>query len=698
MVSFNKEENIMKFWSKVVLATFVLTASSVVAQETEKTPKSENFRIIASPYEGESSDVPSRVFRIKSDDTILKLQSQTFAETLHETPGVYVQKTAPDRGTPIIRGFTTSRNVLVADGVRVNNPVLREGPNEYWNLLDPFAYSNVEVILGPGSVIYGSDAIGGVVLASTKALPRGEKGQGLQFLGGDALVRYGSANESFQEHVQMRLGYEDDMAFSLGLTKGEFNNLHMGDSTALPSSDFENWGGFARMEYDLDLNSTFLLGYDHYDVDGTNRVHKTQSSKSWHGTSVTSSASEGERITDFDRRALFARYMFRDGTGIIKEADFGLSYQYMAEDYRRNGVDGSANKNQDFQDETYGMNLKLVSDSAIGELTYGFDFYYDTVDSNNDDPTEVQGVVGDDSEYYQLGIYLQDKYSLTENLDIIGGTRYSWVRLNANQVKDVGEVSSDYSAMTSSLHLVYRFSDDINGFAGVAQGFRAPNLSDATRDGDFASSGSEVPTGDLEPECFTTFEAGLNVTKESYNLQLSIFHTDIKDMIVRLRNPTDAKRNVDGYVNGIELAGEYFLTDEWSVFGNISYLDTHLRNYENEDYTADKRDDQLSKVPPLNGIAGVNWQPNDKFFAAFYVMYADDQSDLSQADRRDTQRIPPGGTPGYATYNMRFGYQVTESLGLGLDLENLSDESYRIHGSGQNGAGRSFMATLHYKF
>ena len=83
----------------------------------------------------------------------MKLQAPSFPDALYELPGVYVQKTAPDRGTPIIRGFATSRNVLVADGVRVNNPVLREGPNEYWSLLDPFAYSNAEVILGQDAVV-----------------------------------------------------------------------------------------------------------------------------------------------------------------------------------------------------------------------------------------------------------------------------------------------------------------------------------------------------------------------------------------------------------------------------------------------------------------------------------------------------------------------------------------------------------------
>ena len=693
----------MKFLS--LMTALGLTAASAMGAEGDMKQEGgkDHFRILASPYEGEQSDVPSRVFRIKDDDVTMKLQAQSFPDSLHQIPGIYVQKTAPDRGTPIIRGFTTSRNVLIADGVRVNNPTLREGPNEYWGLLDPFAYTNVEVILGPGSVVYGSDAIGGVVLVSTKALPRGEAEQGLQWLGGDAYFRYGSAQDSFQEHVQMRLGYEDNLALSVGLTKGEFNNLHMGDSTALPNSDYENWGGFFRMEYDFDMHSTLVLGYDHYDIDNTNRVHRTPSSKSFAGTSVETGNSNQFRISDFDRRAAFARYMYRDGKGLIKEADFNISLQYITDDYRRIRDSDVNHSTRYWSDHTYGANLKLVSDSPIGELTYGFDYYFDKISSKGVntsgagvDTIRVQGSIADDAEYQQLGIYIQDKYAITNNLDIVGGLRYSWVELDANKVLTVGSLDNTWDEFTSSLHLVYRFNEEVNGYIGVSQGFRAPNLSDATRDDEFGSSGTEVPTANLDPEYFTTYETGLNVNTETYNFGLSLFYTQIRDLIVR--QGSTGKDNLDGHLYGMELSGEYWFNKNWSVFGNISYVKTYVRNHIGQNINNDTIGDQMSKVPPLNGLAGIHWQPNDRFFAEIYAQMANDQDDLSQADRADTQRIPPGGTPGYVTYNARFGYKICENLDLGVTLENLSDEAYRIHGSGQNGAGRSILATLHYSF
>ena len=319
-----------------------------------------------------------------------------------------------------------------------------------------------------------------------------------------------------------------------------------GDSKELPNSDYENWGGFIRIEYDVDINGTFILGYDHFDIDDTNRVHKTPSSVKYHGTSIESGTSNKYRISDFDRRTIFGRYLYRDGTGFIKEADFGLSYQYISDKYHRFNDDDSTKDRKEWEDETWGINLKFVSDTAIGELTYGFDYYYDEVDSKDLDTLgAVQGVVAEDDAYYhQFGLYVQNKYGINENLDVIGGLRYSYVKMDANKVSTVGAIDEDWNAVTGNLHLVKRFTDDINGFIGVSQGFRAPSLSDATKGWTvcfFWRRGSYWRPG---PRVFTTFEVGLNITKQDYNLQLSIFHTDIKDMIVREKNPDPAKGEI----------------------------------------------------------------------------------------------------------------------------------------------------------
>ena len=106
---------------------------------------------------------------------------RTLPEALREVPGVMVQKTGYGQGAPFIRGFTSQRTLLLIDGIRLNNAVFREGPNQYWNTVDPFTIDRLEVVKGPSSVLYGSDAIGGTVNVITRGrspLQTSEAGNG----------------------------------------------------------------------------------------------------------------------------------------------------------------------------------------------------------------------------------------------------------------------------------------------------------------------------------------------------------------------------------------------------------------------------------------------------------------------------------------------------------------------------------------
>ncbi len=93
-----------------------------------------------------------------------------FANELNrEVPGVIVQKTGHGQGSPFLRGFTGFRTLLLIDGIRLNNSVFRDGPNQYWNTVDPFTIGQLEIIKGPSSVLFGSDAIGGTVNVVTRS-------------------------------------------------------------------------------------------------------------------------------------------------------------------------------------------------------------------------------------------------------------------------------------------------------------------------------------------------------------------------------------------------------------------------------------------------------------------------------------------------------------------------------------------------
>ncbi|MCD8535441.1 MAG: Plug domain-containing protein, partial [Verrucomicrobia bacterium] len=88
---------------------------------------------------------------------------RTLPNALSQTPGVSVQETTQGHGSPYIRGFTGRQNLLLVDGVRMNNSTYRSGPVQYWNTVDAFAMERMELVKSHGSVIYGSDALGGTM-------------------------------------------------------------------------------------------------------------------------------------------------------------------------------------------------------------------------------------------------------------------------------------------------------------------------------------------------------------------------------------------------------------------------------------------------------------------------------------------------------------------------------------------------------
>ena len=108
-----------------------------------------------------------RSVEVISSDSVRKKNPKSLPDLLDETTGVYVQKTNPGAGSPIIRGFVGPENLILIVGVRFNNSTFRTGPNQYLAMIDPWSVERLEVLRGPGSVMYGTDAMGGVINAVT---------------------------------------------------------------------------------------------------------------------------------------------------------------------------------------------------------------------------------------------------------------------------------------------------------------------------------------------------------------------------------------------------------------------------------------------------------------------------------------------------------------------------------------------------
>ena len=268
-------------------------------------------------------------------------------------------------------------------------------------------------------------------------------------------------------------------------------------------------------------------------------------------------------------------------------------------------------------------------------------------------------------------------------------------------------VEGDWDAAVGSLRLLAPLQDDksLALFGGVSQGFRAPNLSDLTRLDTARSGELETPVTDLDPEQFVALEAGIRSRGDRHTAQLVYYHTFIEDMIVRAPTGREVdgllevtkKNSGDGYVQGVEGSGTLDVVDDWQARLTATWMYGEVDTFPTS--SPEEERDYLSRIMPPTVELAVKWDPRaGRFWAEAVCTAADEADKLSADDQRDTQRIPPGGTPGYVVVTARAGARVTQQVDLTLALENIFDEDYRIHGSGVNEPGRNLVLTADCSF
>jgi hemoglobin/transferrin/lactoferrin receptor protein len=260
--------------------------------------------------------------------------------------------------------------------------------------------------------------------------------------------------------------------------------------------------------------------------------------------------------------------------------------------------------------------------------------------------------------------------------------------------------------VTANVHLRADVGAGWNVYGGVSQGFRAPSLSDLTSF-DVARSGEqEVPSPGLQEENYIGYEVGTKVRSGTVAGQLAWYYTDIEDQILRFPTgatnaagqPIVTKDNVgEGYVEGVELQYGWEFCERTSLFGVQSWQYGRVSNFNNNGST--RGEEFVSRLMPFTTIVGLRWQDMaGRFHAETHVVRAEDADKTSAGDNRDTQRIPPGGTPGYTLWNLQCGWQIDDRTTFELACENVTDVDYRVHGSGSNGLGRNFVIGMRVLF
>lgn len=727
----------MKHFSLSAQIFVLLASGGLFAQNAQpnKTGSLEPVVVTATLTEEPAKNVPYTVDSL-DEKRIMELGATSLPEALRQVPGVLFQQTANGQGSPFIRGFTGFRNLALIDGIRLNNSTFREGPNQYWNLIDSLSLSSIEVVKGQGSVLFGSDSIGGTVNALTKgpvyrqptppAPPvQGKGAKSVQpsaqpvgigpYLTGMAYTRYSTAENSWTGRLEASISEWEKYGIYLGVTGRTFGNVEAAGLGTLPRTSYDELGIDAKVEFFLNSDTKLILGHNQMHQDDIWRTHRTIYAVPFAGSSV---GSDLDHHFDQDRYLTYLRLEGRPESSWLERYDVTLSHQRQSEDRFRLRK-GALSDKEGFDVDTWGLALNMESHTSIGRLTYGASYYLDKVDSYKRsykvgklDSVAVQGPVGDDSDYHLAGAFIQDQINLNDSVELSLGVRYTYAEADIGRAEDpdsgdVISINDSWHDVSGSARILWSLDEQkrLKLFAGIAQAFRAPNLSDLSRF-DIARSGEqEIPSAGLDPEKYLLSEAGIRWNSEKLSLSLAYFYTDISDMIVRAPTggtidglPVVKKRNAgSGYVQGIEFGMNWQFADDWSLYGNIAWQDGEVDGYPTS--SPDKATEPVSRLLPLTGLAGLRYDnPTRRWWIGAEVQIIDRADNLSAGDIADTQRIPPGGTPGYTLATVRAGWRVTDSLTLTASVENVFDEAYRIHGSGVNEPGANFVFGAEMRF
>lgn len=709
-----------------------------------KSIKLDDVVISASRFADYKRDVPMQVATITAAD-VENMSQPTTAEMLTQSGEVFVQKSQLGGGSPVMRGFEASRVLIVVDGVRMNNAIFRAGHLQNVLRVDQNALYNTELIYGPSSVIYGSDALGGVISLTTKT-PWFAQGDKPEF-SGSAFVRYGSAMNEATGHADFSVSLKNFTSFT-SVTFSRFGDLMQGNirnpelgSTWDRSFYVKRIDGKDSAVANANTNKQVGSGYFQYDL---MQKFTLRTGRLIHNVNLQYSASSNvnryDRLTEVDgngtpksaewyygpEKRLQASYQLRFPVGgnYSHQGRLIVAYQNI-EESRHNRNFGSANRTSRVEKVQVGT-VNLDFQKEIGKahhLRYGAEGTFNFVASNafriniNDGTTSNTATTrypGGGSMMYSAAAYLTHAWDISKKWRLSEGIRFSYVGLDArfNDTLNI-QLPFDHAtqqnyALNGNLGIIYEPGHDWRVALVGSTGFRSPNVDDLSKVFDSQPGSVIVPNPSIRPEYSANVD--LNLSKTFYGkvrVEAVGYFTWLWDAIVTRPYTFNGQDSIvydgtlsrvtanvnanHGFVTGASFNVSADVHKYFSLEGNLNYTYGRLRD--------DTSWVPMDHIAPLYGRLAAILKLK-KFRGEFYTLFNGRKwlKDYAASGEDNLQYATPNGMPGWFTLNLRGSYSINQYLRIQVALENLLDTRYRYFASGISAPGRNVTVTLRTKF
>lgn len=674
------------------------------------------------------------------------IMPQNTGVLLEQTGNVFVQRSQLGGGSPVLRGFEASRVLLVIDGVRMNNAIYRAGHLQNIITVDNNLLDRVEVMYGPASTLYGSDALGGVIVMNSKQPMLSATGRPL--VKANAMTRYSSAWNEGTVHANINIGLKK-FAFLTAATYSSFGDLRAGNNRNPFYGDFglrreyvTRINGMDSIVKNDDPNVQKNTAYTQLDL--MQKVLYRQNDKISHTLNLQYSTSSNlpryDRLTDVrsgklrwaewyygPQDRLMASYQL-DATnlkGWFNQVRAGVNYQAIEESrYQRAlGVNDLQNRIENVG--VIGWNVDARRLAGRHELTIGTDgqrndvrtkAFKKNIVTNAESPLDTRYPDGGSNMTY-AAVYGQHLYKIIPGKLILNdGVRLNYVGLES-RFKDktffpfpYDKISYNTLAWSGNVGLVYLPGTRWRIAANASTGFRAPNVDDIGKVFESAAGVQlSVPNKDLKPEY--TYNADMGVTylvSDALKLEATGFYTWFRDAIVTDKfqlNGADSvlynggqtavvalQNKAKAYVYGFNAAVTARLMPDVTLYATINHTFGRYRG-------ANDQEVPLDHIPPTFGKVSLRYQPKQFYAEAFSLFNGWKRlSEYNPFGEDNQQYATVNGMPAWFTLNLRAGKQIIPNLNVEVALENILDTHYRTFASGISAPGRNLVVTARARF
>ena len=705
--------------------------------------------ISASKFSQKFREVPKKVTQINRS-MIEFTNPMTSADLLEKGGYVYIQKSQLGGGSPMIRGLSTNRLVLSVDGVRLNNAIFRSGNIHNVISISPMNIENTEVIMGSASVLYGSDAIGGVMNFYTKkAKLSNDSNPNIQI---NINSRYSSASNEKMYHIDFNYGLEK-ISFLSSFSKSDFDDLTMGihgpSDYLRPNYVTQNSAGDdllvtnskPRVQRNTGYSQTNFMQKVLYEpnedlsIDIGIHFSKTGNIPRYDRL-IRTNENEGLYYSEWyygPQEWLLINsqltYIPKE-TKFYDELKFGSSFQRFSESRNSRRFSDGFLKSREEELDIFSLNLdffKKISENS--NITYGLEIIENQVGSfaksvNIGDLSEapISTRYPDNSSLNSLGLYINYKTKIIEDVFFQSGVRYSSTVLKSDLSQNniyydfmYENTTLENGAFVGGIGLSWVRNIYNNWKFNINTAFRSPNIDDLAKVFDSEPGSVVIPNPDLKPERSFGLEfGGYFRTKNNIELDFSSYATYLYNSFVRddftLSNGVP-EIIYDGELSQIQALQNSSKSFIYGIeFGVNMFLNKNFRIKSQHNLIAGYELDELPigmpvrHIPPNYGNFHFIYNNGD-FTIDTYLNY---NSKISFSNLAESERAKPymyaldenGNpySPSWMTFNVRSKYSFSKMLNINFTVENITNKLYRPYSSGISAPGLNFIFSVSYAY